>query len=131
MMEETVRQFIAEHVLPLEKKFLSRPFRDLLPELQQLRAQVKALGMFTPFLSKKHGGIGLTLSEFAVLSEQMGRSPMGHYVFNCQAPDVGNIEVLARHGTEEQQRVWLHPLVNGDICSCFAMSEPEFAVSKP
>jgi len=131
MTEETVRQFIAEHVLPLEKKFLSRPFRDLLPELQQLRAQVKALGLFTPFLSKEHGGMGLTLSEFAVLSEQMGRSPMGHYVFNCQAPDVGNMEVLARHGTEEQRRAWLHPLVNGDMRSCFAMTEPEFAGSNP
>ena len=73
--------------------------------------------MWTPHLPKQHGGLGLTLSEFAVISEELGRSPLGHYVFNCQAPDIGNTEILITHGTDEQKRTYLEPLIKGDVRS--------------
>ncbi len=130
-MIRQVRSFIDDEVIPLEIKFLRQPFSSLIPQLQELRAKVKSMGLFTPFLAKDHGGAGLTLREFALMSEQLGRTPIGHYVFNCQAPDVGNMEILARHGTPEQQQNYLRPLVRGEIRSCFAMTEPEFAGSNP
>ena len=130
-MIDQVRQFIEAQVIPLEGEFLRKPFRTLLPELNALREKVKAMGLFTPYLAREHGGAGLSLREFALMSEQLGRTPIGHYVFNCQAPDVGNIEILAAHGTAVQKRHYLDPLVRGDIRSCFAMTEPEFAGSNP
>ena len=81
--------------------------------------------------SKATRGLGLTLSEFAVISEELGRSPLGHYVFNCQAPDIGNTEILITHGTDEQKRTYLEPLIKGDVRSCFSMTEPEHAGSNP
>ena len=77
------------------------------------------------------GGAGLPLAEFAHVSEELGRSPLGHYVFNCQAPDAGNMELLLQHGTPEQQERWLAPLARGEMRSCFAMTEPEHAGSNP
>src|SRR2546423_15485113 len=84
-----VRAFISAEVLPLEHEFLSRPFSELLPALQQKRAQVKTLGWWTPQLPKEYGGVGLTLTEFARLSEEVGRTPLGHYLFHCPAPEAG------------------------------------------
>jgi alkylation response protein AidB-like acyl-CoA dehydrogenase len=75
--------------------------------------------------------LGLSLSQFARVSEELGRTPLGHYLFNCQAPDAGNMEILMEHGTAEQKERWLGPLVRGEIRSCFAMTEPECAGSNP
>jgi len=75
--------------------------------------------------------LGLSLSEFARVSEELGRTPLGHYVFNCQAPDIGNMEILIENATADQKQVWLEPLIRGDIRSCFSMTEPEFAGSNP
>src|SRR2546423_1713466 len=83
--------------------------------IKQMRAQVKALGWWTPQLPKEYGGVGLTLTEFARLSEELGRTPLGHYLFNCQAPDAGNMEVLMAHATPEQQQRYLWPLVRGEV----------------
>lgn len=94
------------------------------PALNELRAEVRSLGLWNPH-------IGRSLREFAVLSEEMGRSPFGHYVFNCQAPDVGNMEVLEEWATPAQRAAYLEPLLAGEIRSCFAMTEPEFAGSNP
>jgi alkylation response protein AidB-like acyl-CoA dehydrogenase len=127
----TIRQFVQTEVLPLESDFLSRPFRELLPRLKTKREQVKALGLWAPHLPSELGGMGLSLSEFGRISEELGRTPLGHYLFNCQAPDIGNMEILMEHGTPEQKEKWLAPLARGEIRSCFSMTEPEFAGSNP
>ena len=126
-----IRAFLEQEIYPLEKDFLSKSFHQLLPALQQKREQVKALGWWTPHLPKEAGGLGLALAEFAQLSEEMGRTPLGHFVFNCQAPDIGNTEILLAHGTEEQKQTYLWPLIRGEIRSCFSMTEPEFPGSNP
>jgi len=126
-----ISQFISEQVLPLEKEFLSQPFGELLPKLESLRSEVKKRGWWAPPLPQSEGGLGLTLTEFAQLSELMGRTPLGHYLFNCQAPDIGNIELMHTHASEELQARFLKPLIDGEIRSCFSMTEPEFAGSNP
>jgi acyl-CoA dehydrogenase len=126
-----IREFLREEVLPLEREFLSRPFRDLLPALNEKRAHVKALGLWAPQLPAAYGGLGLSLVDFARVSEELGRTPLGHYLFNCQAPDAGNLEVLMAHATPEQQELYLWPLARGEVRSCFSMTEPEHAGSNP
>src|SRR5471030_3221667 len=79
----------------------------------------------------EHGGLGLGLVEHGLVSERLGRSPLGHYVFGCQAPDAGNFEILHKYGTAEQKAKWLHPLAHGEIRSCFSMTEPENQGSNP
>ncbi|MFM8910175.1 MAG: acyl-CoA dehydrogenase family protein, partial [Gemmatimonadota bacterium] len=128
---DAIRAFIAQHAIPLEPELLRRPFRDLLPALDALRAEVRNQGLWAPHLPREQGGLGLTLPAFAEVSAVLGESPIGHYLFNCQAPDVGNQELLLTHGTPEQRATWLAPLVRGEIRSCFAMTEPEFAGSNP
>src|SRR5687768_17326126 len=87
---DRIKEFLRTQVYPLEKDFLSRPFRELTPALNAKREEVKALGLWAPHLPKEHGGLGLSLSAFACVSEELGRTPIGHYLFNCQAPDIGN-----------------------------------------
>ncbi len=128
---EKVRTFVREEALPLEADYLHRPFRELLPTLQAKRQTVKALGLWTPHLPKKYGGLELSLPEFAYISEELGRTPLGHFLFNCQAPDIGNMEILMEYGTEEQKATWLLPLARGQVRSCFSMTEPDFAGSNP
>src|SRR6185295_7372980 len=128
---KTVRKFVREEVFPLESDFLRCPFRELLPRLRANREKVKALGLWAPHVPAKFGGAGFSLCEFARISEELGRSPLGHYLFNCQAPDAGNIEILIEHGTPEQIETWLKPLVRGEIRSCFSMTEPELPGSNP
>ncbi|HYO58119.1 acyl-CoA dehydrogenase family protein [Archangium sp.] len=126
-----VRAFIREKVHPLESAMQTKGFHALQPELEKLRGEVRGTGLFTPHMGKEYGGAGLSLMEFAHLAEELGRSPLGHYVFNCQAPDAGNMEVLAHHGTAAQKERFLKPLVRGEIRSCFGMTEPEHAGSNP
>lgn len=126
-----VRGFIREKVQPYESAMQTKGFNALKPELESLRAQVRELGLFSPHMGKEHGGAGLSLMEFAHLAEELGRSPLGHYVFNCQAPDAGNMEVLGHHGTAAQKERFLKPLVRGEIRSCFGMTEPEHPGSNP
>ncbi len=126
-----IREFISAEVIPLEHDFLHRPFRDLLSVLNAKRARVKALGLWGPQLPQEYGGLGLSLTEFAVVSEALGRTPLGHYLFNCQAPDAGNMEVLLTHATPAQRELYLWPLVRGEVRSCFSMTEPEHAGSNP
>ena len=128
---DAIRAFITQHAIPLEPELQRRPFRELVPALEALRAEVRRRGLWAPHLPPEHGGLGLTLPAFAEVSAVLGESPIGHYLFNCQAPDVGNQELLLAHGTSEQRATWLAPLVRGEIRSCFAMTEPEFAGSNP
>ena len=127
----TIRAFIRDEVIPLERALLAQGFRAVLPALEEARRRVKSLGLWAPSMPPGYGGLGLPLREFACVSEELGRSPLGHYVFNCQAPDIGNMEVLLAHGTPEQTERFLRPLANGEVRSCFAMTEPEHAGSNP
>jgi alkylation response protein AidB-like acyl-CoA dehydrogenase len=126
-----IRAFLDEVVHPLEPRLLQHEFRDLLPELRAARIEARRRGLWAPFLPPALGGLGLSLVQFAEVSALLGTSPVGHYTLNCQAPDVGNMELLHAHGTPEQQRRWLVPLAAGDIRSCFSMTEPELAGSNP
>ncbi len=126
-----IQQFVAEELQPLEKSWQIGRFRYLLPLLQKKREQVKARGWWTPQISRNYGGLGLKLAAYGQISEVLGRSPFGHYVFNCQAPDAGNMEILISHGTPEQQQHFLKPLLRGSTRSCFAMTEPGQAGSNP
>lgn len=125
------RDFIRDELIPKEWHWLNGPVGSLWPQLDELRKKAKTLGLWAPFLPEKEGGMGLTMVEFAQVSEQMAMTPFGHYVFNCQAPDIGNMELLHAHATDRQKDEFLHPLMQGRIRSCFSMTEPDFAGSNP
>ena len=124
-----VRELVRAEVEPLERK--GKTFAALGPELEAARKEVRAAGFWAPTLPRELGGMGLSLLEFTFLGEVIGRSPFGPYCFNCQAPDVGNMEVLLHHGSPEQKRTYLEPLAAGAIRSCFSMTEPDRAGSNP
>lgn len=126
-----IQEFIVEELYPLEQQALSTGFYTLQPILDEKRAKVKAMGWWLPQIPEKWGGMGLSLLEFGILSEYLAKTLYGHYIFNCQAPDAGNMEILMEHASEAQRERFLKPLLNGDIRSCFAMTEPEFAGSNP
>ena len=130
---EEIREVMRDEIYPLEKDFLDHGsgFREMLPRLRGVRQRVKERGLWAPFLPQEYGGMGFTLSEFAHISEELGRSPIGHYAFNCQAPDVGNMELLSQYGTETQKETYLLPLTKGEIRSCFSMTEPDYPGSNP
>jgi alkylation response protein AidB-like acyl-CoA dehydrogenase len=128
---EEVRAFVDQRLPPAEATLRREGFFAALPALEELRDEARRMGLFTPHLSREHGGAGLSLLAFAFLAETLGRSAVGHYVFNCQAPDAGNMELLARHGSPAQRAQYLAPLVKGEVRSCFAMTEPERPGSNP
>ena len=96
-----------------------------------MRRKIKEQGLWAPPMPPAYGGLGLSLRDFARVSEELGRSPLGHFAFNCAAPDIGNMEVLLSHGSDAQKEEYLRPLASGAIRSCFAMTEPEHAGSNP
>jgi len=124
-------RFLQEEIYPVELSIIANPFKQSLPLLKSLRTKVKERKLWAPHLPVHDGGLGLTLSEFAHISEVLGTSPLGHYVFNCNAPDIGNMELMHQFASAELKQKYLKPLMNGDIRSCFAMTEPEFAGSNP
>jgi acyl-CoA dehydrogenase len=128
---DAIDRLIVEKVIPAETEVLTQGFVAADPLLRSLRAAVKQAGLWGPQIPREDGGMGLGLVEHGLVSERLGRSPIGHYVFGAQAPDAGNLEVLHKWGTPAQKKRWLGPLAAGDIRSCFAMTEPENPGSNP
>jgi len=132
-LQQRLRTFMDEHVYPNEATFrLQIETGDRWQPtaiVEELKAKARAAGLWNLFLPESESGAGLTNVEYAPLCEVMGRSAMAPEVFNCSAPDTGNMEVLVRYGTPEQKAKWLEPLLAGKIRSCFAMTEPAVASS--
>ncbi len=128
---ERIRDFIDRRVIPAEQEILPHGVSGDEPLLAALRDEVRAAGMWGPQIPRELGGMGLSLVDHGLVSQELGRSPLGNFVFGAQAPDAGNIEILHRHGSAEQKERWLEPLAAGRIRSCFAMTEPEHAGSNP
>ena len=127
----TIREFLEEEIVPLEPLLLGHEYDMLMARLEEKRDKARSLGLWLPQVPEEYGGMGLTLVEYGQVGEILGRSPLGHYVFNCQAPDAGNMEILMEHGTPEQKETYLMPLLAGEIRSCFSMTEPENPGSNP
>src|SRR5579885_852982 len=135
-LRRRIVEFMERHVYPVEAQALeeARLVRQGVPyppTLVALRAKAKAEGLWNLFLPDAEHGAGLTNWEYGILCEEMGRSLLAPAVFNCAAPDTGNIEILHEFGTPEQKERWLAPLLEGTIRSCFSMTEPEVAGSDP
>ena len=128
---ERARAFLDEHVVPVEPMIHAESTEAITTRMQEVRELAREQGLWLPQIPEKHGGMGLDLVDHGLLSEVLGRSPLGHYAFNCQAPDAGNMEILIEYGSRSQRERWLDPLLHGTIRSCFSMTEPEHAGSNP
>ena len=132
-LRERVRGFMDEHVYPNESVYAEQHAAgsrwEVPPIIEDLKSRARAAGLWNLFLPESEYGAGLTNLEYAPLCEEMGRSGIAAEVFNCAAPDTGNMEVLARYGDDEQRKRWLAPLLDGSIRSAFAMTEPDVASS--
>ena len=126
-----IDEFVDKELIPLEPEFLTTPSTSLLPLFEEKRKLVRQMELWAPNHPKEYGGMELNLMEHALVSESLGRSPLGHYIFGCQAPDAGNIEILHQFGSEAQKEKYLRPLVDGKIRSCFSMTEVELPGSNP
>ena len=136
-LRERVRSFIAQHVDPVEDEALAALDEEVGPGvaypevLVDLRERAKEEGLWNLFLPDPELGGGLSNADYGLVCEDMGRNLVAPMVFNCSAPDTGNMEILHEHGTEEQRERWLRPLLEGETRSCFSMTEPETAGSDP
>jgi acyl-CoA dehydrogenase len=131
-LQRRLQAFMDEHVYPNERRFEEEVQKNRWSPakvIEELKGKARAAGLWNLFLPDDAGDAGLTNLEYAPLCEIMGRSRMAPEIFNCSAPDTGNMEVLARYGTPEQKERWLKPLLAGEIRSCFAMTEPAVASS--
>lgn len=127
-----IKEFVENELYPLETtENLTHNFSHVEPILQQKRALVKKAGLWGLHLPEEDGGLGLTLCEFGQISEVLASSPFGHFVFNTQAPDIGNTELMHKYAPKHLKDKYLKPLMDGEIRSCFSMTEPEFAGSNP
>ena len=132
ILQGRLQKFMDAHIYPNERRFHEEVERDRWKPtriIEELKVKARAEGLWNLFLPNDERGAGLTNLEYAPLCEIMGRSHLAPEVFNCSAPDTGNMEVLARYGTPEQKEKWLTPLLAGEIRSCFSMTEPDVASS--
>jgi acyl-CoA dehydrogenase len=135
-LKQRIVDFMARHIAPAETEVVAqvdmiRPGVPFPPALLPLRKKAKAEGLWNLFLPDEEHGAGLKNWEYGILCEQMGRSAVAPTAFNCAAPDTGNMEILAEFGTPEQKKRWLTPMLEGEMRSCFSMTEPEVAGSDP
>jgi len=128
---DMIREFLDKEIIPLEKDLESKGFKAIVPELEKKREMVRQMELWAPLHPKDMGGMGLPLMDVAMIYEVLGRSPLGLYVFGCQAPDAGNVEIIHKFGTEEQKEQYCRPNIEGKIRSCFAMTEVEVCGSNP
>ena len=132
-LKHRLQSFMDRHVYPNEARFYKEAEElgawKVFPVVEELKPRAREAGLWNLFLPESEHGAGLTNLEYAPLCEVMGRSHLAPELFNCSAPDTGNMEVLARYGTREHQERWLKPLLAGEIRSCFAMTEPAVASS--
>ena len=132
-LQKQLTAFMDEHIYPAERRFVQEAEQlgpwEAYPVVEELKPKARALGLWNLFLPESEHGAGLSNLEYAPLCEIMGRSFLAPEVFNCSAPDTGNMEVLARYASAEHQERWLKPLLAGEIRSCFAMTEPKVASS--
>ena len=131
LLQQKLSAFMEDHIYPNESRFHREVQRDRwspVSFIEDLKSKARAAGLWNLFLPEENGG-GLSNLEYAPLCEVMGRSMIAPEVFNCSAPDTGNMEVISRYGTVEQKEQWLKPLLEGRIRSCFAMTEPDVASS--
>ncbi|NLD70235.1 MAG: acyl-CoA dehydrogenase [Limnobacter sp.] len=133
-IREQLLDFMDEHIYPNEERYWKEAEEkgpwNVLPVVEELKPKAKAAGLWNLFMpGTEHGGAGLSNLDYAPLCEIMGRTHLAPEVFNCSAPDTGNMEVIARYGTDEHREKWLAPLLRGEIRSCFAMTEPAVASS--
>lgn len=128
---DQAREFVEQELIPLESQLLGQSWYEIEPLLKEKREQVKKLGLWAPNLPADVGGRDLPLTDLGLLSEVLGRTPTGHYVFGCQAPDAGNAELLHKYASDEQKQQYLEPLAQGDIRSCFAMTEKHRSGANP
>ncbi|MCW5882532.1 MAG: acyl-CoA dehydrogenase family protein, partial [Anaerolineae bacterium] len=132
-LRQRLLAFMDESIYPNEPLYFAQIAEgdrwQPVPIIEDLKPKAQAAGLWNLFLPESDLGAGLTNLEYAPLCEIMGRSPLAPEVFNCSAPDTGNMEVLVRYGNAAQQEEWLKPLLAGEMRSCFAMTEPEVASS--
>jgi acyl-CoA dehydrogenase len=135
-VQEQLQRFMDEQIYPNERLYVEQVEASGDPHhepaiLEELRGKARALGLWNLFLPDPEYGAGLSNLEYAPLCEIMGRSPIAPRAFNCAAPDTGNMEILAEFGTPDQKQRWLQPLLDGEIRSCFSMTEPEVSGADP
>jgi acyl-CoA dehydrogenase len=135
IIEDQVVRFLNEKIIPAEKT-IDTESEEIsngvdTPTMKALRAEAKSLGLWNLYLPDKEWGAGVSNHDYSVLCEHMGRSPIASRVFNCNAPDTGNGEIVAEFGTAEQKEQWLKPLLEGEIRSCFSMTEPDTSGADP
>lgn len=130
-LRSKVRAFVDAELIPLEADFRLDDGLALEKQLEPLRQKVRDAGLWAPGLPKEVGGMGLSLMDLALVSEEVARSPVGYYTFGMQAPDMGNAELLLMYGTDEQKERWLKPLAAGKTRSCFGMTDKGTAGSNP
>jgi alkylation response protein AidB-like acyl-CoA dehydrogenase len=126
-----IREFVDKELIPLEPEFLKKSMKEMEPVIEEKRRMVREMELWAPLHPEELGGMGLSLTEYALVAEALGYTWLGLYVFGCQAPDAGNIEILHKYGEPWQKERWLKPLVDGRIRSCFSMTEVDLPGSNP
>lgn len=135
IIEDQVVRFLNDKIIPAESTIAAETEETEngqdTPTMKGLRAEAKSLGLWNLYLPDKEWGAGVSNHDYSILCEHMGRSPIASRVFNCNAPDTGNAEILAQFGTDQQKETWLKPLIEGECRSCFSMTEPDTPGSDP